>query len=113
MCSVPSSRRGARHVFSSWALPHDSPPLSLSPIPPCPGTAPWYLAEQGNTLYENVWNAFLPTLPDYPPGRDWRLYLDPPAYDKSVLVIPGDIPLATPDEIDAFVDGCDLSRYDY
>src|SRR6266568_3881506 len=27
--------------------------------------------------------------------------------------MPGDIPLATPAEIDAFVDGCDLARYDY
>ena len=83
------------------------------PNTPWGGTRPLYLLEQGNTLYDNVWNAFLHTLPDYTPGTDWRLYLDTPACDKAVLVIPGDIPLATPDEIDAFVDGCDLSRYDY
>jgi len=64
-------------------------------------------------LYENVWNAFLHTLPDYTPGTDWRMYMSTPAVDKAILIMPGDIPLATPDEIDAFVNGCDLSRYDY
>jgi hypothetical protein len=83
------------------------------PNTPVHGTRPLCLLEQGNTLYENVWNAFLHTLPDYTPGTDWRIYLDTPAVDKAVLVMPGDIPLATPAEIDAFVDGCDLSRYDY
>jgi GTP:adenosylcobinamide-phosphate guanylyltransferase len=83
------------------------------PNTPVRGTRPLYLLEQGHTLYENAWNAFLHTLPDYTPGMDWRLYMDTPAVDKAVLVMPGDIPLATPAEIDAFVDGCDLSRYDY
>ncbi len=83
------------------------------PNTPVRGTRPLYLLEQSNTLYENAWNAFLHTLPDYTPGTDWRIYRDTPAVDKAVLVIPGDIPLATPAEIDAFVDGCDLSRYDY
>ena len=83
------------------------------PNTPVRGTRPLYLLEQGNTLYENVWNAFLHTLPDYTPGTDWRIYMDTPAVDKAVLVMPGDIPLVTPAEIDAFVDGCDLARYDY
>jgi len=83
------------------------------PKSPWRGTRPLHLLEQGNTLYENVWNAFLHTLPDYTSQTNWRLYMDTPAVDKAVLVMPGDIPLATPDEIDAFVDGCDLSRYDY
>ena len=80
---------------------------------PVRGLRPLYLLEQGHTLYENAWNAFLHTLPDYTPGTDWRIYLDTPAVDKAILVMPGDIPLATPAEIDAFVDGCDLARYDY
>jgi len=83
------------------------------PNTPWRGTRSLYLLEQGNTLYDNVWNAFLHTLPDYTPGTDWRVYLDTPAVDKAVLIMPGDIPLATPEEIDAFVAGCDLSRYDY
>src|SRR5262249_643140 len=85
------------------------------PVPNTPvrGTGPRDVLEQGNTLYENAWNAFLHTLPDYTPATDWRIYMDTPAVDKAVLVMPGDIPLATPAEIDAFVDGCDLARYDY
>jgi hypothetical protein len=83
------------------------------PHTPWRSTRPLYLLEQGNTLYENAWNAFLHTLPDYTPGTDWRMYMSTPAVDKAILIMPGDIPLATPDEIDTFVNGCDLSRYDY
>jgi hypothetical protein len=80
---------------------------------PFQGTRPLVLLEQNNTLHDNVWNTFLHTLPDYSPGMDWRVYTKTAAVDKAVLVMPGDIPLATPFEIDEFVDGCDLSRYDY
>src|ERR1043166_6203034 len=83
------------------------------PNTPVRGMRPLYLLEQSHTLYENAWTAFLHTLPDYTPGTDWRIYMDTPAVDKAVRVMPGDIPLATPAEIDAFVDGCDLARYDY
>jgi MobA-like NTP transferase domain len=80
---------------------------------PFRGTRPLVLLEQGNTLYDNVWNAFLHTLPDYTPGTDWQQYTDTAAVDKAVLVIPGDVPLATPFEIDEFIDGCDPATYDY
>jgi hypothetical protein len=79
---------------------------------PLQGRCPVTIIEQGNSLYDNVWNAFLHTLPGYEPGMDWHPYAETAA-DKAVLVMPGDIPLATPDEIDAFVDHCDLTRYDY
>lgn len=79
---------------------------------PFQGRRPVTLIEQSDSLYDNVWKAFLYTLPGYAPGRDWRLYAEA-ATDKAVLVMPGDIPLATPAEIDAFVDHCDLTRYDY
>jgi hypothetical protein len=83
------------------------------PHSPFRGTRPLVLLEQGDTLYDNVWNAFLHTLPEYTPGLDWQEYTATAAVDKAVLVMPGDIPLATPFEIDAFVNGCDLSTYDY
>jgi GTP:adenosylcobinamide-phosphate guanylyltransferase len=82
------------------------------PHNPFQGLCPILLIEQGNTLYDNVWNGFLHTLPGYTPGADWRPY-QATAEDKAVLVISGDIPLATPAEIDAFVESCDLTRYDY
>lgn len=83
------------------------------PNTPFRGTRPFMLLEQGNTLYDNVWNAFLHTLPAYTPGMDWRVYTETEAVDKAVLVMPGDIPLATPYEIDEFIDGCNLAQYDY
>jgi hypothetical protein len=55
----------------------------------------------------------LHTLPEYTPGAAWRPFAATAAIDKAVLVMSGDIPLATPFEIDEFVDGCDLARYDY
>jgi MobA-like NTP transferase domain len=84
-----------------------------TPNTPFRSTHPLVILEQGNTLYDNVWTAFLHTLPEYTPRTDWHSYEETSAVDKAVLVVPGDIPLATPFEIDAFVDACDLSRYDY
>ncbi len=83
------------------------------PNTPWQGSRPLVLLEQKNTLYANVWHAFLRTLPDYTPGMDWRVYTGTPAENKAVLVVSCDIPLAIPFEIDAFVEACDLSRYDY
>lgn len=83
------------------------------PHTPFQGRCPIILLEQGNTLYDNVWSAFLHSLPGYQPDTDWQQYVDTAAMDKPVLVIPGDVPLATPYEIDAFVESCDLSHYDY
>lgn len=80
---------------------------------PFQGRCPVILLEQGETLYDNVWSAFLHTLPGYTPGMEWQHYAETDLVDKAVLVMPGDIPLATPFEIDEFVDACDLSRYDY
>ncbi len=83
------------------------------PHSPFQGQRPLILLEQGETLYDNVWNAFLHTLPGYEPGMDWRTYAETAAVDKAVLFLPGDIPLATPFEIEEFIEGCDLARYDY
>jgi len=79
---------------------------------PFQGRCPITFIEQSHSLYENVWKAFLYTLPGYEPGVDWHRYAESAA-DKAVLVMPGDIPLATPAEIDTFVDHCDLTRFDY
>src|SRR5205809_2830273 len=59
--------------------------LAVPPTPWC-GTHPLYLLEQRNTLYENIWHAFLHTLPDYTPGTDWRIHLNTPAVDKADLI---------------------------
>ena len=80
---------------------------------PFQGLCPLHLIEQYQTFYENVWEGFLRTLPDYDPNARWQIYMDRPEVDKAVLFMSGDIPLATPQEIDAFVAACDLSRFDY
>ena len=82
------------------------------PNNPFQGQRPLTVLEQSNTICENVWNAFLHTLPGYQAGMDWHSFSDANA-DKAVLVMSGDIPLATPEEIEEFVDSCDLTRYDY
>lgn len=87
--------------------------MLATPNSPFQAQRPLVLLEQGNTLYDNVWSAFLHTLPDYQPGVDWHDYRCTPAVDKAVLIMPGDIPLATPFEIDEFVAASDLTRYDY
>jgi GTP:adenosylcobinamide-phosphate guanylyltransferase len=67
------------------------------------------LCEQGESLFHNVWNAFLQLVPEA------RSVIEPPPVvrEKSLLYISGDVPLVTPFEIDSFLQSCDRSRYDY
>jgi GTP:adenosylcobinamide-phosphate guanylyltransferase len=75
---------------------------------PAPDTA-LILCEQGDSLFHNVWNAFMQLVPEA------RSVTDPsPALrETSVLFISGDVPLVTPLEIDCFLRSCDRSQYDY
>jgi len=73
------------------------------------------LVEQGETLVENAWVGFLATLPEglaeggSAAGRELKERFS----DKAVLVLGADMPLLTPAEVDEFIEGCDLERYDY
>ena len=84
-----------------------------SPNSPFQGLRPLRLIEQYHTFYENVWEGFLHTMPDYDPEAGWQTYVNRPEADKAALFTSGDIPLATPQEIEAFVAACDVSRFDY
>ena len=84
-----------------------------SPNSPFQGLRPLRLIEQYHTFYENVWEGFLHTLPDYDPRAGWQAYVDRPEADKAAIFTSGDIPLATPREIEAFVAACDVGRFDY
>jgi CTP:molybdopterin cytidylyltransferase MocA len=68
------------------------------------GLRPLVVLEQRDTLYQNLWVGFRASLGDVPQSA---------ALDKPILVVPGDTPLVTAEEIDEFADGCDLARYDY
>jgi hypothetical protein len=63
--------------------------------------------EQWENLYLNVWNAFLVVLDDQ------DLQDETSAKETSVLVVPSDIPLTVPEEVEEFVRACDMERYDY
>ena len=64
---------------------------------------------QKDNIIENVWTAFIDSLPDYQEGKE------APAEqkEKAVLVVAGDVPLLIPDEINEFISNCDTSRFDY
>jgi 2-C-methyl-D-erythritol 4-phosphate cytidylyltransferase len=74
---------------------------------------PTHVYEQGFTLYENVWNTFLQTLPSYREGRSLGDIARGPEAETVVLVIASDMPLLTPAEIDEFVSKCDMGAFDY
>jgi hypothetical protein len=73
------------------------------------------LLEQWDSLLENAWNTFLATLGA---GRgpltcEEEELLRQRHEDRAALVLGSDMPLLTPYELEEFVDGCDLDRYDF
>jgi GTP:adenosylcobinamide-phosphate guanylyltransferase len=71
------------------------------------------LVQQKRSLAENGWEGFLHTLPEYRLRRDISCELVERNFLKPVLFLSGDIPLLCVEEIEEFLDGCDLERYDY
>lgn len=71
---------------------------------------PITVLDQGQTLYENVWNAYKASLPEPVPDS----HLENSIYkDKAMLVVPCDSPLITAHEIDYFTAHADVEHYDY
>jgi len=68
------------------------------------------ILEQKSNLLENVWHAFLASLPTN--SNDHSADLEAYA-DKAVLVVPCDSPLITAYEITYFIEQCRLEDYDY
>lgn len=62
---------------------------------------PIHVVPQRNSLIENVWHAFLRTLP---PGED---------PDHAILVVPADIPLVVPEEVSQFVRRASAANADH
>jgi len=69
-----------------------------------------YVVEQKTNLYENIWHAFLETLPEKPSEDELE---DSPYQDKAALIVPCDAPLITPHEVEYFISHCDLENYDH
>lgn len=71
-----------------------------------------HILEQYESLFENVRNGFLATIPEYSAGA--RLEdLSMSSREKCILIVSVDIPLLTPWEIDEFISKTDPERYDY
>ncbi len=73
------------------------------------------LVEQRGSVLENAWKAFLATLPGVAPeeGAVSEESLRARYGDKVVLFLGADLPLLTPYELEEFIEGCDMDRYDY
>lgn len=64
---------------------------------------------QQDNIIDNVWKTFLDMLPNYKEGME----ASPEQKEKAIIVVPGDIPLITPNEINEFISKCDLIHFDY
>ena len=69
-----------------------------------------HILEQKSNLLENVWHAFLESLPPLNGRKDTEIAA---FVNKAVLVVPCDSPLITTYEVEHFIASCDLDRYDY
>ncbi len=68
------------------------------------------ILEQKRNLFENIWSAFLATLPSE--GAPDELER-PENVNKAVLIVPCDAPLIRPHEVDHFIEHCDTDQYDH
>jgi len=69
-----------------------------------------HILEQKTNLLENVWYAFLESLPPLNGRKDAEIS---DFVNKAVLVVPCDSPLITTHEVEHFMANCDLERHDY
>jgi len=79
---------------------------------PFKGKKPLEVLEQQNNLIENIWSTFLKTFPE---GieRPSEEFIGTTFENKTVLIVPSDIPLVTSFEIEEFIDQCDTENFDY
>ncbi len=73
---------------------------------PFEGRKPLTFLDQWENLYQNVWNTFQSVL------REEGIP-EAASQDMAVLVVPSDIPLLVPEEVEEFVNSCDMGRFDY
>ena len=65
--------------------------------------------EQYGTLFSNAWKSFLSLHPEVQESTS----ITSDQSEKTVLYIPGDVPLTTSFEIDTFLNLCEVDSYDY
>lgn len=79
-----------------------------APKVPFEGRKPLTILPQWENLYLNIWNTFQRVIQD-------RERIDPSVTpeDLAVLIVPCDIPLLVPEEVEEFVGNSDMERFDY
>ena len=68
------------------------------------------VVEQGNTLIENIWRCFLVSIDGELTETNKKISENE---DKKLLILTGDSPLVTVDEIDYFLEKANMDRFDY
>jgi len=68
------------------------------------------ILEQKSSLLENIWYAYLKSLPPLDGLEDAEIAA---LVNKAVLVVPCDSPLITTHEVEHFIANCDLNLHDY
>lgn len=78
------------------------------PKVPFEGRKPLTILPQWENLYLNIWNTFQRVIQD-------QERIDPSVTpeDLAVLIVPCDIPLLVPEEVEEFVQNSDMERFDY
>ncbi len=65
---------------------------------------------ESRNLIDNMFNAFTASIEGYHPGEELN---NAALLEKPIFGVAGDCPLLLPEEVDQFLERCDLSRYDY
>jgi len=81
-------------------------------IPSCLREGKVIIVEQKSSIFENAWEGFLNTLPEY---RNKSMSMDELLLkyaDKPTLFLPSDAPLIVSEEIDSFIENSDTGMYD-
>ncbi len=71
---------------------------------------PVTVVPESRNLIDNMFNAFTASIEGYHPGEELN---NAALLEKSIFGVAGDCPLIIPEEVDQFLERCDLSRYDY
>lgn len=74
------------------------------------GGKPLVVLEQSTNLVDNMFNAFAHSVADYQRGPGPHTL---PMNDRAILGVAGDSPIILPEEVDQFLDRCNLADYDY
>ncbi len=92
---------GPRQAVEKELAADTALPLSLKPVT---------VISESRNLIDNMFNAFTASIQGYHAGEEIN---NAALLEQSIFGVAGDCPLILPEEVDQFLDRCDLSRYDY